>query len=75
MGADTVSAATGTGITIRDKLPLFPSVVPMMLALPAAIAVTRPPGDTAATAVLADDQTITRPDKTLLFASSAVAVA
>jgi hypothetical protein len=75
VGADSVSELTGTGTTVRGALPLFPSLVAAMLALPAAIEVTKPVPDTVATPVLSEDQTMARPANTLLFASRVVAVA
>jgi hypothetical protein len=75
VGADIVSEATGTGMTLRGELPLWPSLVAMMLAVPAATAVTRPVPDTVAILVLSEDQAMTRPVNTLLFASRVVAVA
>jgi hypothetical protein len=73
-GAETVSDATGTGTTVSDALPLFPSLVATRLALPAAIAVTTPVTETEATLVLSEDQVMTRPASTLLLASRVVAV-
>jgi hypothetical protein len=75
VGAEMVSDATGTGTTETAALPLFPSLVATMFALPAARAVTNPVPETVATPVLSEDQAISRPVKTLLFASRVVAVA
>ena len=75
VGEDSVSEATGTGTTVRGALPFVPSLVAVMLALPAAIAVTRPVPDTVATPVLSEDHVIVRPMSTLLLASRVVAVA
>jgi hypothetical protein len=46
----TVTEATGTGVTVAVALPVLPSLVAMMLALPTATAVTTPVTDTVATA-------------------------
>jgi hypothetical protein len=75
IGADSVSDATGTGTTVSGAVSLIPSLVATMLTLPAPIPVTRPVPDTVATPVLSEDQTMTRPVNTLLFASRVVAVA
>jgi len=75
VGVETVTEATGIGITLRSADPFFPSLVAVMLALPAAIAVTRPLVDTVATPVLSEDQVMLRPVNTTLLASRVVAVA
>jgi hypothetical protein len=38
----TVTVATGVGVTVRSALPVFPSLVAMMFAVPALTAVTSP---------------------------------
>ena len=75
VGAESVSAATGTGTTVRVALPFFLSLVAVMLALPAAIAVTRPVPDTVAAPVLSEVHVMVRPASRLLLASRVVAVA
>jgi hypothetical protein len=75
IGAESVSDTTGIGTTVSSAVPTFPSLVATMLALPVPIAVARPVPDTVATPVLSEDQTMTRPVNTLLFASRVVAVA
>src|SRR5205085_9240482 len=66
----------GTGTTVRDGLPVLPSLVASMVAVPVLAAVASPVvGETVATALLSDDQAMTRPVKTALFASRVVAVA
>jgi len=75
LAEERVSDATGTGMTVSDALPLFPSLVAMMLALPAVAAVIRPLVDTVATAALSDDQTMARPISGMPLASRVVAVA
>ena len=72
----TVTVATGTGVTVTEAVPLFPSDV--------AVIVTGPPEDTpftipvlaltVATAALLELQTMERPVNVLLSASVAVAV-
>src|SRR3982751_701522 len=52
----TVTAATGTGVTLSVALPLFPSLVAVMLVEPAVTAVTSPDASTVATELLLDDQ-------------------
>jgi hypothetical protein len=71
----TVTLATGGTVTVTVANPLCPSLPATMLAVPAATAVTRPVGDTVATAVLSDDQVMARPVRTVPPASLGVAVA
>jgi hypothetical protein len=71
--SDAVTDATGTGLTLTGALPFFPSLVAMIFAVPALIAVTRPVAETVATAALSELQSIALPGRTLLFASRAVA--
>jgi hypothetical protein len=73
--SDTVTVATGAGVTVIVALPLFPSLVAMMLVVPTAFAVTTPDASTVAMAVLPELQTTVRPVSGLLFESSVVAVA
>jgi hypothetical protein len=75
VGEEIVTAATGTRMTVRDAGPLLFSLVAIMLALPAATAVTRPVVDTVATAMLSEDQVMMRPASTWSLTSSVVAVA
>ena len=65
----TVTDATGTGITVIDDVPLFPSLVAVIVAPPTETAVTSPTPPTVATAVLLEDQLTARPVTTTLFAS------
>jgi hypothetical protein len=74
-GAETVTAATGAGVTVIVAFPLFPSLVALILAVPSATAVTTPWASTVATAVLFEAQVIVRPVSVLPLASSVVAVA
>jgi hypothetical protein len=75
VAAESVRAATGTGMTVTDAPPVFPSLVALMLAVPAAKAVTMPTVETVATLGLSDVHTTARPVSTLLAASRVVAVA
>src|SRR4029077_3874498 len=70
----TVTEATGTGVTVSAEVPLLPSDVAVIVAVPTATAVTSPLPSTVATAVLSLDQVTTRPDNGLPFASLGVAV-
>jgi hypothetical protein len=64
-----ITVASGTGVTAIVAVPLFPSLVPVMIAVPDATAVTRPVDDTVAFAGLLEDQVTVRPWRTLLPAS------
>src|ERR1041384_3775229 len=57
----TVTDATGTSVTVMAAVPLLPSLVAVIVAEPAATAVTRPLASTVATAVLLLDHVMTRP--------------
>jgi hypothetical protein len=71
----TVTLATGGTVTVTVANPLCPSLPATMLAVPAATAVTKPAGDTVATAVLSDDQVMARSVRMVPPASLGVAVA
>jgi hypothetical protein len=71
----TLTVATAAGVTVIVALPLFPSLVAVMLAVPTAIPVTTPEGETVATAVLLEFQVIDRPVRIALLESNVVAVA
>jgi len=72
----TVTDATGTGTTVTVTPPLTPSLVAVMVAVPGAMAVTRPDvGSTVATAGALELQLMARPVSALPFLSSVVAVA
>ena len=68
----TVMDATGTFETVTVAVPLFPSLVAVMVAVPTATAVTTPVFDTVATAWALDAQVTTRPDTSVPFASRKV---
>jgi hypothetical protein len=70
----TVGAGGGGAVTTICDVPLFPSLVAVMVALPAPTAVTSPADDTVATPLLLDDQEIWRPASAFRLASSGVAV-
>jgi hypothetical protein len=61
-------------VTVTVAVPLFPSLVAVIVAEPAATPVTRPPDEIVAMPVLELDHVTARPVSTLLFASYAVAV-
>src|SRR5436309_1509186 len=61
----TVTDATGTTATVTLAVPLFPSLVAVIIADPAATPVTSPAADTVAIAVFELVQLITRPLSTL----------
>ena len=70
----TLTDATGTVITVMLALPLFPSLVAVIVADPVANAVTSPLASTPATLDWLDDQITARPERALPAASSGVAV-
>jgi hypothetical protein len=52
----TDTVATGSGVTVTEAVPDFPSLVAVIVAEPVAIPVTSPPDETVATAVLFDEK-------------------
>jgi hypothetical protein len=72
----TLTLATGTCDTVIKEVPVWPSLVAVMVAVPIVpeAAVTRPLVETVATAGLLDDQLTVRPESTLPCASSNTAV-
>jgi len=70
-----VTVATGAGVTVTAELPLLPSLVAVMVAVPADTAVTSPVLDTVATAALSELHVTSLPVNTLPFAAKVVAVA
>src|SRR2546422_8095146 len=68
------TAATGTFATVTVAVPLFPSLVTVIVADPAATPVTSPVADTVAMAGFALVHVIARPVRTLPAASLGVAV-
>jgi hypothetical protein len=69
----TETDATGTADTVTAVVPLLPSHVAVMFAVPIATAVTSPLLDTVATVGALDVQVIVRPDSVAPFASRTVA--
>jgi hypothetical protein len=72
--SDTVTEATGTGVTVIDDVPNFPSLVAVMTVDPTATAVTKPVDETLARVRSLDDQVTTRPVRGLPLMSFVVAV-
>jgi hypothetical protein len=71
----TLTVATGTGFTVIEDVPVFVSLVAVIVTgPPAATAVTRPFPSTVAAAVLLDVHVTTRPVSTRPFASLVTAV-
>jgi hypothetical protein len=71
-----VTVVTGAGVTVSGALPVFPSLIAIMFALPTLMAVTTPVvGETVATTVLSELHVTLRPVNVLPFASSVVAPA
>jgi hypothetical protein len=73
---DTDTVATGTGVgalTVIAAEAVMPSLAAVIVALPEAIAVTRPDAETVLMAGLPELQVTARPVSTLLFASRVVA--
>src|SRR6476469_1256406 len=72
--SDTVTEATGIGVTVIEDVPLFPSLVAVITAVPADTAVTKPVDVTLASVGSLDDHVTTRPVRTLPLMSLVVAV-
>src|ERR1700688_4054695 len=70
----TVTDATGTGATVSAAVPLWPSLVAVMVAGPGAMPVTSPLTETVARLELLDVQVTTRPLNGLPSTSFGVAV-
>ena len=70
----TLTDATGTALTVTAEVPVWPSLVAVTVAAPAATPVTSPPLFTLATAASLVDQFTTRPDSGFPLASCGVAV-
>ena len=76
VGGSTLTEATAAGggaVTVTADVPVFPSLVAVIVALPAATAVTVPFAATVATPSLLEVHAIARPVNTLLAASRVVA--
>jgi hypothetical protein len=70
----TVTVATGAVVTVIEDVPVFPSLVAVIVVLPAPAAVTSPLASTVAAALLEELQVMVRPLRMLLFASLVTAV-
>jgi hypothetical protein len=73
---ETVTDATGAGagaVTVTGSVPLLVSLDAVIIALPAALAVTIPDAETVLMALLLELQAIARPVNTLLLASRVTA--
>jgi hypothetical protein len=71
---DTVATGAGAGaLTVVAAVPVFVSLVAVIVALPAATAVTSPDVETRLTEELLELQVTTRPVSTFLFASRVTA--
>src|SRR3989442_15083640 len=70
----TVTEATGTFVTVIADVPLFPSLVAVIVADPATTPLTNPLAQTLATAALLLAHVTTRPLRAVPFASFGVAV-
>src|SRR5439155_885243 len=73
-GGDTSTVATGTFVTVTDEVPLFPSLVAVIVAVPGVTPETSPLLLTVATAVLELDHVTVRPESGVPPASFGVAV-
>jgi hypothetical protein len=74
LGGATATVLTGTSDTVMVLVPLFVSLVAVIVAVPGATAVTTPAADTVATAVLLEPHVTTRSVTTLPAVSVTVAV-
>src|SRR5207249_6805256 len=73
-GGVTSTVATGTFVTVTDEVPLFPSLVAVIVAVPGVTPDTSPLLLTVATAMLELDHVTVRPESGLPPASFGVAV-
>ena len=74
MAGVTSTDTTGMLVTVIDDVPLFPSLVAVIVAEPRVTAETTPALLTVATEVLLLDQETARPERAAPFASFGVAV-
>lgn len=72
LGGVTVTVATGTGITVTNDVPVCPSLVAVIVAVPGDTAVTTPLALTVATKLLFELHATTRPVRTFPLASFSV---
>jgi hypothetical protein len=73
VGGETVTVATGTGVTVTVDEPLLPSAVAVIVAVPTATAVTTPDCETVAMFVFSEFQVTGRSVRTVAFMSFTVA--
>jgi hypothetical protein len=73
VAAGRVTLPTGTSVTVTEAVPDLPSLVAVIVALPAATPVTTPADETEATVASLVDQAITRPESAFPVASFGVA--
>jgi hypothetical protein len=66
-GGETATLPTGINVTVTEAVPVLPSLVAVMVAVPPPTAVTVPLDDTVATAALLVVQTTVRPVRTTPF--------
>src|SRR5690349_8000611 len=71
---ETVTLATGTGTTVMVEVPVFPSLVAVIVAVPSATAVTRPVAETDAVPFALELQLTDRSVTVVPFRSFTVAV-
>jgi hypothetical protein len=74
VGAESVTDVTGASVTVIEDVPVLLSLVAVIVALPAPIAVTRPFPSTVATIASLEVQLTTRPVRVLSPASFVTAV-
>jgi hypothetical protein len=74
VGADTVNVTTGASDTVIEEVPVFPSLVAVIVAVPAPAVVTKPVALTVAAAVLPEVQVTSRPVRTFPLTSLVTAV-
>jgi hypothetical protein len=73
-GVESVTMLTGASVTVIEDVPVFVSLVAVIVVPPVPTAVTRPFPSTVAAAVLLEVHVTTRPVSTLFAASRSVAV-
>jgi hypothetical protein len=74
LGGDTVTEPTASAVTVAVAVPLFPSLVAVIVAVPGPVPVTRPVEFTVAIASLLDDHVTTRFVTVVPFRSFTVVV-
>jgi hypothetical protein len=74
VGGESTTPPTGTGVTVTNVVPDLPSLVAVITTVPGVTPVTRPVGDTVATAGALVAQVTTRSETTLPFTSSTFAL-